>query len=187
MPLPSFFGPLMDIPLAPVAPLTASSPAGVPNPLSFSMQPQQQTEWCWAATAASVSAYYNVAPVLTQCEVASKCLGMDCCITPLPQDPPPYWAGNRMWAVDDALSAVQHPAEPTGGVIPFSSIKDEIDRERPICCHISWEHFNVIVGYDDSNQDIVVLDPLHGDHTLPYETFVSSYYGGVWDNSYLTS
>jgi hypothetical protein len=93
-----------------------------------------------------------------------------------------------MYALDVALSVIQHlAAGPTDGVLPFSSIMSEINGGRPICCHISWDHFNVIVGYyDDSNQDIVVRDPFHGDHTLPYKTFLSDYYGGSWDYSYLT-
>ena len=192
MPLPSFLGPFVDVPAAPAAQLAANRPpggAGAPHILTFTMQDQQQTEWCWAATAASVSAYYNVAKVWTQCEVASQCLGMDCCIIPLPPPPPPYWAGNRMYTLDFALNVIQHLASgPTGDVLTFSSITDEIKGGRPVCCHISWGHFNVIVGYyDDSNQDIVVRDPLHGEQTLPYAMFVSSYYGGAWDDSYLTS
>jgi hypothetical protein len=92
-----------------------------------------------------------------------------------------------MWALDDALNATKHlAAEPTSGALPFSSIIREIDGGRPICCHISWDHFNAIVGYDDSNQDVVVRDPLHDEQTLPYKTFVSDYYGGSWDYSYLT-
>lgn len=154
----------------------------MPNPLPFSMQVQEQTEWCWAATAASVSAYYDVAPVLTQCEVASKCIGVDCCITPLPPE------RNIKWALDAALKAIKHLAADPSGALPFSSIVTEIDGGRPICCHISWDHFIAIVGYDDSNQDVVVCDPdpHHAEQTLPYETFVSDYYEGSWDYSYLT-
>lgn len=191
MPLPSFLGPFVDVPAALAAQKAANPPAGAegsPNILPFSMQEQQQTEWCWAATAASVSAYYNVTPVLSQCQIASECLDMECCITPLPPPPPPYWPGNIKYALDVALRVGNHLADgPTGAPLPFSSIVTEINRRRPICCHISWGHFNVIVGYyDDSHQDIVVRDPLHGEHTLPYEMFVSNYYGGTWNNSYLT-
>ncbi len=113
---------------------------------------------------------------------------MECCITPLPPPPPPYWAGNRPYALDGALRVVNHRAgDPTGGALPFSSIMSEIDAGKPICCHISWGHFNVIVGYyDDSTQDIIVCDPLFKETTLPYDTFVSRYHEGAWDDSYLT-
>ena len=191
MPLPSFLSPFVDVPAAPAAPLAENPPAGSGGAhqiLPFTMQDQQQTEWCWAATAASVSAFYKDDPVWTQCKVASECLGMECCITPLPPPPPPYWPGNRMYALDVALNIIHHLADgPTGGVLRFSSIISEINGERPVCCHISWGHFNVIVGYcDDSDQDIVVRDPLFGEKTLPYATFVSSYHGGTWDYSYHT-
>ena len=188
MQLPSFLGPFLDVPAVPAAAPAENAPAyGVILP--FTMQVQQQTEWCWAATAASVSAYYNAAPVLTQCQVASECLGgLECCITPLPPPPPPYWEGNCSFALDAALSVVKHlAAGPTGAVLPFASIMSEINGQRPVCCHISCGHFNAIVGYhNDSTQDIVVRDPLHGEQTLPYAMFVSNYNGSAWDDSYLT-
>ena len=193
MSLPSFLGPFVDVPIATSeAALTAPQPAGG-NVLQFSMQGQQQSNWCWAATAASVSQYYGVNPVMTQCQIASKCLDMDCCITPLPPPPPPNWDGNITYALDVALRVSQHLAEgPTSDVLPFSSIMSEIDGGKPVCCHVSWDsdngHFNAIVGYyNDDNQDVVVCDSLLGEHTLPYAMFVNNYNGGgTWDNSYLT-
>ena len=188
MPLPAFLGPFVDLSASPAAAAPAGPPAdGVILP--FTMQVQQQTEWCWAATAASVSAFYNVAPVLSQCQIASECLGgMECCITPLPPPPPPYWEGNCSYALDAALNVVKHlAAGPTGDILPFASIMNEINGRRPICCHISTGHFNAIVGYhNDSNQDLVVRDPLYGEHIVPYRVFVSGNNGSVWDDTYLT-
>lgn len=38
----------------------------------FSMQHQQQSNWCWAATATSVALFYQPASGWTQCQVASS-------------------------------------------------------------------------------------------------------------------
>ena len=188
MPLPSILGPFVDIPAVPAAQLTASPPTAAERSskiLSFTMQGQKQTEWCWAATAASISVFYRDNPALSQCEVATRCIGIDCCVTPLPPD------GNRTWALENALYRINHLASGPTEPLMFQEIKDEIDQGRPVCCRISWGHFNAIVGYyDDGHQDIVVRDSLYpGDHTLPYELFVSpnGYHGGYWQNSYLTA
>jgi hypothetical protein len=189
----------MDVPAASGGPqemiARAVSPAGT-NPLTFSMQSQLQTEWCWAATAASVSAFYKDVPTLSQCQIASDCLSVPCCITPLPPPPPPDWEGNRWYTLDVALSVAGHRAgPPIQGPLDFPAIVAEIDAGRPVCCHILWDqdspgdgHFNAIIGYDGVNRDVVVRDPstTYGDGTFPYETFKSNYYGGKWDGTYLT-
>jgi len=38
--------------------------------LDFSMQQQDQTNWCWAAVAASVVRYYHADTQWTQCRIA---------------------------------------------------------------------------------------------------------------------
>ena len=187
MPLPSFLGPFVDLPVASADEPGSGQPAGptgTPHILPFAMQTQEQTKWCWAATTASVSAYYEDDPPLSQCQVATDCLGMDCCVTPLPP------AGNAMYALDAALNRVHHleGREAIERPLSFSEIKTEIDAKRPVCCHISSEHFNVIVGYyDDDKETVHVRDPFYGgEHPLPYETFVNNYYGGSWNWSYRT-
>jgi hypothetical protein len=197
MKLPPFLRPLVAVPAA-----TTSVPLGEKatatsgsNPLSFSMQSQQQSEWCWAATAASVSAFYCDTPAASQCEIASRCLSMSCCITPLPPPPPPYWSGNRTYTLDVALSNLGHlVGGPTGACLDFNTIVAQIRAGHPVCCHISWDggapggHFMAIIGYDESNADVTVVDPspVFGDGTFPYKALVQDYHGGQWDDTYLT-
>jgi hypothetical protein len=164
-----------------------------PNPLPVHMQDQLQTEWCWAATAASISAFYGDNPMVRQCEVASRCLSMQCCVDPLPGPPPPDWDGNRVYTLSMALALLEHLSEPiVTRALTFDEIVAEIDAGRPVCCHIEFDdypgHFNVIVGYDADTHDVIVRDPStrYGDGTYPYEAFKSDYYGGTWDQSYRT-
>jgi hypothetical protein len=54
------------IPLSPERAEPKRSPSGGAAPgqpwqLSFTMQPQQRKNWCWAATAVSVAAFYDPA------------------------------------------------------------------------------------------------------------------------------
>src|SRR5204863_1759343 len=48
--------------------------------LDFSMQHQQQTNWCWAAVSTSVALFFNPSSGWTQCAVANGELNRnDCC------------------------------------------------------------------------------------------------------------
>src|SRR3954447_18371272 len=84
MAIPTFLEPLEDLtpPVNP-APLAASA-AGAAGPGShtltgFAMQPQEQTEWCWAAVSTSVAVFFGSGS-WTQCQVASGELHpIDCC------------------------------------------------------------------------------------------------------------
>jgi papain like cysteine protease AvrRpt2 len=188
MPLPSFLGPFRNIP----APAPAAPPlgGGGANPLPFTMQTQDFSEWCWAATSSSVCAFYNRPPLMTQCQIASACLNLACCVDPAP---PPPWPCNAPYYLDQALTQTGNLAAPaTNGALPFASVTTEIDAGRPVGCHISWSggggHFNAIYGYDAANQDVDLGDPYYGNQTLPYATLVSSYQNlGAWDYSYLTN
>src|SRR6266700_5017599 len=52
---------------------------GCGNPLGFTMQTQQQTQWCWAAVSVSVNLYYDPTSGQTQCAVANTALGQTTC------------------------------------------------------------------------------------------------------------
>jgi len=49
------------------------------NPLRFTMQPQQQTQWCWAAVSVSINLFYHPASGRTQCAVANTAMGQTTC------------------------------------------------------------------------------------------------------------
>lgn len=178
--LPSFLQPIGPLVLA-----TAAFVGGAaPTTLAFSMQPQQQSEWCWAATSASVSLFFNGASTWTQCGVAAACLGQDCCATPDSCNQPYY--------LDNALTTIGNLAGTVGGAYQFSGVQAEINAGRPVCCHIAWQggggHFVAIYGYDAMTQDLEIGDPYYGSSTVPYSTFVSAYRGtGIWDFTYTTS
>lgn len=195
MPLPDFLGAPTELRLAGSAPGAVGGSA-TSNPLQLVMQTQLQTEWCWAAVTASISAFYQDTPPKKQCELATDLLFTPCCIDQLPPPPPPTWSGNAPYALDGALQLINHmKGDLISNVIPFAQIVAEIDAGHPVCCHINWTsgnnlsgHFNAIVGYDNKTQDVIVRDPylIYGESTVPYETLKSNYHGGTWDQTYLT-
>ena len=198
MQLPMFLGSLTDLPSSDGSqPLAAVNNVAGQNPLPLSVQPQLQTEWCWAAVASSIAAFYRDAQPISQCELATQYLHMPCCIDPLPGPPPQQWDGNQSYTLDVPLQVLHHLAEPLiPDVIPFEDIVADIDAGRPICCHIAWNqdaphdgHFNVIVGYDSHTQDVIIRDPYatYGESTVPYKTFQSNYHGGSWDQTCRTT
>jgi hypothetical protein len=165
---------------------------GAPEVLDFAMQTQLQTNWCWAAIAVSVAAFYKSAAV-SQCEIATRCLAMPCCLVPLPP-PNANWAGNQTYSLDVPLGA--HMAgEPQSGPLHFPVIQQQILAGRPVCCHINWGsgraddgHFNAIIGFDASCEEVYVQDPdaQYGNGSYPYDEFCNRYNGGTWDVAYLT-
>src|SRR5580658_8749867 len=55
----------------------------MPN-VPFSIEPQTESDWCWAAVAASINNFFDP-PGLTQCEVATDVLHLasgTCCGSP---------------------------------------------------------------------------------------------------------
>src|SRR5262245_45830687 len=100
--------------------------------LTFNMEAQTQSNWCWAATATSVSHFYWVLSNWTQCRVANAELQLTgCCNSPVPAP------CNVPWYLDRALTRTQNFVSVTGPVT-FSQIRTEIDAGRPVGARIGW-------------------------------------------------
>jgi hypothetical protein len=158
--------------------------------LCFTMQHQEQTQWCWSATATSVALYYNAASDWTQCSLVNAELGRsDCCNAPS-SDP-----CNKPWTLSTALTRVGHIASVTGGSTGFADLRTEIDSGRPLGVRIGWSggggHFNVLSCYTLLRQlaleSVQVEDPWYGTSVWDYDTFRTAYQGsGNWTHSYKT-
>ena len=161
--------------------------------LTFSMQQQQQANWCWAAVSASTSSFFGgpsgqSGEPWKQCEVANCALGqVTCCAAP--SSP----ACNTDYYLDSGLTCVSHLAGPvTSGPSPYLSIKNEIDNNRPVGVRIGWYgdggHFVCVTGYDDGSgtQFVDVDDPWYGSSTYEYNAFCSAYQSGAggWTHTY---
>lgn len=154
--------------------------------LDFTMQHQQQTNWCWAAVATSVSLFYDPASTWTQCAVANAELGRDdCCGAGA------GGACNVYGFLGSSLTTVGHFDHSTGSTSTFAEVQTEIDGGRPLCARTAWSgggaHFLAIIGYRILGDMLAVDDPWYGKSDVSYATFGSSYQGsGSWTHSYFT-
>lgn len=160
----------------------------VSKQLSFSMQPQTQTNWCWAATSTSVSHFYWGLSTWTQCKVANSELGHnDCCNSPVPSP------CNVAWYLDKALTRTENFVSILTGQASFQQIRAEIDAGRPVGARIGWSggggHFMVICGYSQvaGTDYFDIDDPIYGKSHLSVTNFSSNYQGsGTWTHTYFT-
>lgn len=155
--------------------------------LDFTMQPQQQTNWCWAAVATSVALFYDPSSTWTQCAVVNAELGRtDCCTHGSSA------ACNVPWYLDLALQRVGHFDSWSSGAMAFADVRTEIDDSRPLGVRVGWSggggHFLIIDGYlADATEQVAVEDPWYGASDLTHAALSTSYQGsGTWTHSYET-
>ncbi|HKO97682.1 MAG TPA: papain-like cysteine protease family protein [Pyrinomonadaceae bacterium] len=158
----------------------------VSKQLSFDMEMQTENNWCWAATATSVSHFYWSISTWTQCLVASNELGLTCCDDPVPG------ACDVPWWLSKALELTKNLVLVTGPAT-FQSVRDEIDAGRPVGARIGWSggggHFMVIYGYSivGNVNYFDIDDPIYGKSHLSVADFSNSYQiTGTWTDTYFT-
>jgi hypothetical protein len=154
------------------------------NPLGFTMQHQEQTEWCWAAVSASVNLYFHPTSGQTQCAVANAAMGQSTCC----QDGSTPQC-NQPWFLDQVLQIVGDLKAWSAGKAALPTVKREIDRCRPFCLRIAWNggggHFVAVYGY--SNKRLNIGDPWYGNSVVTYGLFPDTYQGGgSWTDNYTT-
>jgi len=153
--------------------------------LAFTMQPQQQSNWCWAALTSSVSHFYNAASSWTQCGLANAELGQTTCCA----------AGgtaacNRPWYVKRALTRTGNLRDDQGSTTTFQALAGEVLDGRPVGVCVAWSggggHALAVVGCGVGDI-IIVADPIFGTSVLSLSTFQSNYQGsGTWDETAYT-
>ena len=164
----------------------------------FTMQAQQETEWCWAAVAVSVHQFLDAAAAgaWTQATLATPVLNLEHAIPPgtvCSRNPDRC---NLPARLDDALSVIGNLG-PSGFLqdehLTFESLQDWIDHQLPVCARIVWfqggAHFIALDGYrilSSGAQQVHVQDPLYGPSLQLYNDLVSDYPpGGSWNDTYL--
>jgi hypothetical protein len=167
-----------------------SGQAFLSKELAFDMQTQYLSQWCWAATATSVSHFYWRWSTWTQCRVVNAELGRsDCCQRGLHR----LRSCNRPWKFDKALTRTNNFLNWMSGQASFQQVADEIDRGRPVGARIGWNngggHFAMIYGYSRiaGTEYFDVDDSIYGKSHLSVTVFSSNYQGtGTWTDTYFT-
>jgi peptidoglycan hydrolase-like protein with peptidoglycan-binding domain len=154
--------------------------------LNFTMQAQQQSNWCWAAVSSSVSCFYDPSSSWTQCKVANAQLSRtDCC-----------GAGasgpcNVYGYLDLGLTEVGHFDHFQVGTTAFAVLQNEIIGSRPFGIRVAWSgggaHFIAAIGAEEGDL-VLVGDPGSGTISLvDFTTLQTDYNGsGTWTHSYFT-
>jgi peptidoglycan hydrolase-like protein with peptidoglycan-binding domain len=154
--------------------------------LKFTMQQQEQTNWCWAAVSTSVSHFYDTSSSWTQCKVANTQLGRtDCCGT--------GGSGecNVYGYLDKGLVEVGRFDHLQNGTIGFEDLQNEMIASRPLGIRVAWAgggaHFIAAIGVEEGDL-VLVGDPGSGTNSLvAYTTLKTSYNGsGTWTHSFFT-
>lgn len=159
--------------------------------LTFPIESQIMSNWCWAAITASICRYYN-GPLLNQKQIVANVTGKAICAV---SKPIPFC--NETADIGKAFHSVNHLEVPINfPLTPLDTVKF-LDKGRLIGCQIflpslGGGHAVIIYGaFADSNNRLLlrVADP--ADSTLliiPYQQFRSNYKnsGGQWIRSYIT-
>ena len=155
----------------------AYSPPAIAN---FSIQIQEQSNWCWLAGVASVANYYLGRSSWQQCDLANKALEQtSCCIdgsTPN-CDQPGY--------VQDALARTGNRGQEFEASVSLDSLAMELAAARPVFASVYWSsyvgHIYVITGVHP-NGDIDIYDPANGSVARENYYIFEQHQpgGGVW-------
>ncbi|MGV1955493.1 papain-like cysteine protease family protein [Agrobacterium sp. 22-224-1] len=155
--------------------------------LAFEMQTQKWSNWCWAATASSISQYFNGDDHVPQEEIVGRSLGL-----------PPPWVPDESWNRGErmltGLRIVGCDGATYPGAASFRQVMRQLDGGNPVCVQIKWpavgRHAVVVHGcwLDEDDEDhFLVGDPCF-DYSLPVpgKELRSDYLqqGGCWVQTY---
>jgi hypothetical protein len=123
--------------------------------LNITMQAQQKSNWCWAASGNTVATWFGRSYSQNQfCNAAfGRAQGTEC----------PNWQAS-LGDVQDGLDwAGINPGSYVSGWLRHSTVETEIDANRPVETRIQWSsgggHMHVLYGYDDTNSWVYWGDP----------------------------
>ena len=162
--------------------------------IAFAMEEQCHSNWCWAAVAASVAAYYDNGTYKKQCEIAALDLDRaDCCAHACGAKDVECNVTNVFGSPLNRVRCLQR-LERFKQATP-SEVLEELEAGRPICVRTVWPgggaHFVAIVGswLDAGGASMLALDdPFWGRSEYSYDRFATHYQllGGSWNDTYYT-
>ena len=180
--------PLHDLHVSP-EPIERPEPAE-PRPRSagtgFKIQPQEQTNWCWAALTTIIARFYDSSSTESQCNVVNREFGRsDCCNDPARSDDKQCnQGGYPESSLPKTGNLRRHSFSPT----PFTGVQDEVIAGQPLGVRINWSgggaHALSIAAYSRPNW-IYTQDPWFESTWWNYVSFKSNK-DGNWTESYFT-
>ncbi|GAA2430073.1 MULTISPECIES: papain-like cysteine protease family protein [Streptomyces] len=144
--------------LGPVSAATAeddSPTALAAKRLGITMQAQAKTNWCWAAGGNTIATWFGRSYSQNQfCNAAfNRQQGQDC----------PNWQATLGNVQTGLRWAGVAPGSYVDGWLRYSTVRAEIDADRPVETRIQWAsgggHMHVVYGYDDADGWVYWGDP----------------------------
>jgi len=179
--------PATDLGAPPPAAALAAAAAGSSKHLAFTVTPQEQDQWCWAAVSSSVSLFFNAASPWTQCQVATDELQFACCGADA------TGPCNRWWYLNRALTRTGNLLDFTQGAMSGDEVLAAVEADAPLGVRVEWSdqsgHFICISGIDLGGAEpmVTVTDPIYGGSVLPISALTDAYQqSGRWTHSYTT-
>lgn len=156
--------------------------------LSFEMEEQTEDNWCWAATTKAVSDFYTPESPISQCTVAGRVKGVDCCRN---SSGSPC---NEYDFLSDALRKTQNFENFLNRQLLWKDIKDQIALRKIVCAYIQWDNSTAghyvalygVAGIGRGTKMVFVRDPDGEDKLMTYARFKTYERQGQWLGSYLT-
>jgi hypothetical protein len=157
--------------------------------LDFTVEHQQQTNWCWSATSVSIARFYNPQTGWTQCSLVNAEFGRnDCCGAAASGA-----ACNQGWWPDLALTRLGHHREAPWVTLTPVQLAAELANSTPVGARVDWEgggaHAMGIRGRSIVNgvEYISITDPWYGDSDLTRDNFANRYQNvGTWTQTFKT-
>lgn len=155
--------------------------------LAFEMQQQEWSNWCWAATASSISQYFHGDDYVPQEEIVGRSLGL-----------PPPWIPDKTWdrgsPMLTGLRIVGCDDLTYSGSASIRQVMRQLDHGNPVCVQIKWptkgRHAVVVHGCwvdEDGEDHFLVGDPgLEDSLPVPGKELRRDYLqqGGCWVQTY---
>ena len=159
--------------------------------LEIKLEQQLKSRWCWVSLACAIAKYYETMNV-QQAALANELVknaDTESEIYP-PED---RKEKNVNFKLDVALKYIGCFSHWSAGKPNFERLKFEINQGRPLCVRLEWlkggAHYVMIKGYDWKKGTVLIDDPLHGLHRMPFENFPEKYRvsGAIWTETYWTN
>ncbi len=138
--------------------------------LNLTMQQQQNSNWCWAASGDTIASWFGYSYTQNQfCNAAfGRSIDSSC--------------PNSQASLDNVQSALGwigiNPGNYVNGYLYYSTVQSEIDANRPVETRIQWSsgggHMEVLYGYDTSSNWVYWGDPWPSDYRYNWADY--SYY-----------
>lgn len=158
--------------------------------IAFSMESQEEDEWCWAASAVSAAAYFG-STQWSQCLLVNNQFAQITCCADGSGD-----ACNKPWFLDRALTAAGCHFTYQANRIALADIVSSLMQNVVIEVRIGWTdghgnfdgsgHFVAITAADPTSTVVHIADPWYPSSDIRYDDFASRYQTvGVWTDTFL--